>query len=169
MFIVTGILVPITGTQAFAVAQDNASMMGMMQDNSSSMNMTMMMKMMERGNVAMGFNQSKISHHFITTLNGGNIIITALNYNDTQTINQIKDHIKDIQKEFSEGNFTKPFFIHAQKVPGTEVMTEKKNLIKYDTLELKNGSSLILTTNDKDLIDAIHQFVEFQATAHHGH
>ncbi len=138
-------------------------------NNTNQNSMNMMMKMMERGNIAMGFNQSKISHHFIATPNGGNIIITALNNSDIQTITQIKNHIKDIQKEFSEGNFTKPFFIHAQKVPGTDIMAEKKNLIKYNVSELKNGSSLMLTTSDKQLIDAIHKFIEFQATAHHGH
>jgi hypothetical protein len=47
----------------------------------------------------------------------------------------------DIQKEFSEGNFTKPFFIHAQQVPGSKVMSEKKDLIKYSILQMKNGST----------------------------
>jgi hypothetical protein len=137
--------------------------------NQSSMDMTKMTKMMERGNIAMGFNQNKIAHHFAVTPNGGNITITSLNSNETQTINQIKTHIMDIQKDFSEGNFTKPFFIHAQEVPGTDVMTEKKDLIKYNTLELRNGSSLVLTTNDKELINAISQFMKYQATAHVGH
>jgi hypothetical protein len=128
-----------------------------------------MMKMMERGDIAMGFNQNKITHHFVATLDGGKIIITALNGSDKQTIDEIKNHTLDIQKEFSEGNFTKPFFIHAQEVPGTKVMSEKKDLIKYDKMEMKNGSILILTTNDTELIDAINQFMEFQARQHRGH
>ena len=45
----------------------------------------------------------------------------------------------DIQKDFSVGNFTKPFFIHAQEVPGTD-----------NILELRNGFRLVLTTNDKE-------------------
>ncbi len=32
-----------------------------------------------------------------------------------------------------------------------------------------NGSSLILSANDTEIIDAIHQFMEFQAREHHGH
>lgn len=137
--------------------------------NQSSMDMTNITKMMERGNIAMGFNQNKIAHQFAVTPNGGNITITSLNSNETQTINQIKTHIMDIQKDFSEGNFTKPFFIHAQEVPGTDVMTEKKDLIKYNILELRNGSSLVLTTNDKELMDAISQFMKYQAKAHVRH
>lgn len=129
----------------------------------------MMTKMMERGNIAMGFNQNKIAHNFAVTPNGGSITVTSLNSNDTQTINQIRTHLMNIQKDFSEGNFTKPFFIHAQEVPGTDVMTKKKDLIKYNILELRDGSSLALTTNDEELMDAISQFMKYQATAHVGY
>ena len=134
----------------------------------SSMNMNHM-DMMKRGDIGMGFNQSKISHQFVITPNGGKIIVTALDNNDNQTITQIKDHIKEIQKLFSEGNFTIPFFVHAQVVPGTDVMTKKKDLIDYSIVDMKNGSSLILTTNDKEVVDAINQFMKFQATEHTGH
>ena len=140
--------------------------------NASEVNQSstgMMMKMLERGAISMGFNQNKIVHQFVATPSGGKIIILALNSSDKQTINQIKDHVMDIRKEFSEGNFTKPFFIHAQEVPGTKIMSEKKDLIKYNILEMKNGFSLVLTTNNKVLIDAIRQFVEFQAREHYGH
>jgi hypothetical protein len=136
--------------------------------NSSPMNMTMM-KMMERGDIAMGFNQNKIAHQFLATPDGGKIIITALNASDRQTIDQIKNHTLEIQKEFSGGNFIKPFFIHAQEVPGSKIMSEKKDLIKYKLLEMKNGSTLIVTTNDKELINAIRQFMEFQTREHYGH
>ena len=97
--------------------------------NRSELNDTMM-KMTERGNVAMGFNQHKITHQFISTPFGGEIIILALNASDGQTIDQIKNHVSEIQKEFSQGNFTRPFFIHAQEVPGTEVMYEEKRFNK---------------------------------------
>ena len=128
-----------------------------------------MMKMMERGDIAMGFNQNKITHHFAATPDGGKIIITALNGSDKQTIDEIKNHTLDIQKEFSQGNFSRPFFIHARDVPGTKVMSDKKDLIKYDISGLRNGSILALTTNDKQLVDAINQFMKFQASQHHGH
>ena len=136
--------------------------------HSSSMNMTMM-KMMERGNIAMGFNQNKIAHRFLGMPTGGEIIITALNNSDKETINQINTHVLTIKKEFSEGNFTKPFFIHALVVPGSEVMSQKKNSIKYDILKMENGSALLLTATDKQLIGAINQFMEFQAIEHQGH
>lgn len=66
--------------------------------NQSSMNM--MMKMMERGNIAMGFDQSKIAHRFIATSDGGKIVETALNSTDRQTIKEIKNHLVEIQESF---------------------------------------------------------------------
>jgi hypothetical protein len=117
----------------------------------------------------MGFNQNKIMHYFIATPTGGEIMIVALNSNDNDTIKQIKNHVLDIQKEFSQGNFTKPFYIHAQKVAGTKLMAEKKDLIRYSIRQINNGSVLLLTTNDQQLVAAIHQFIAFQTAQHMGH
>ena len=125
--------------------------------------------MLERGNVAMGFNQSMIHHHFISTTTGGEIIIMSTNMSDAKTINEIRSHIKEIQYEFSQGNFTKPFFIHAQIVPGTDIMTAKKDLIQYSIKDFDGGSSLILATNDTELLKAIQQFMEFQSAQHMMH
>ena len=126
-------------------------------------------EMLERGNVAMGFNQSMIHHHFMATTVGGEIMIMSTNMSDTKTINEIKSHVKDIQHEFSQGNFTKPFYIHDQIVPGTEIMTAKKDLIQYSIKDIDGGSVLILTTNDTELLNAIQQFMNFQSTQHMGH
>jgi hypothetical protein len=144
----------------------------MVMDHSQMNHMNMNMnqtEMLKRGDIAMEFNQSKISHQFVITPNGGQIKISALNNNDNQTVSQIKDHIRNIQKEFSEGNFNRSSFIHATTVPGTEVMTDKRNLIDYSIIEMNNGSSLILESNDTEVIDAISQFMEFQAIEHRGH
>jgi protein-disulfide isomerase len=124
--------------------------------------------MMERGDIAMGFNQTKIMHHFVDTATGGEIRIIALDDSDSKTISEIRFHVEDIQHEFSQGNFTKPFFIHAQVVPGTQIMTEKKDLIQYSTLQIEGGEVLVLTTNDAELLDAIKQFMEFQSSQHMG-
>ena len=144
--------------------KNESGMRGMMMPN----NMTMK-NMIESGNIAMGFNQNKIAHHFIATTTGGEIMIVALNSSDSDTTKQIRNHIADIQNEFSKGNFTKPFFIHAQQVPGTKLMTGKKDLIKYSVRQMNNGSALLLTTNDQQLIEAIHEFTAFQTGQHRGH
>lgn len=122
--------------------------------------------MIQRGNVAMGFEQEKITHKFIPTETGGEIMIMPKNASDSNTLNLIKEHIIDIQKDFSIGNFTKPFFIHAEQVPGTNTMNEKKDLIEYDIRQISNGSILSMITNDKEVINAIRDFMEYQGSEH---
>lgn len=125
--------------------------------------------MLERGNMAMGFNQTMIHHHFMSTTTGGEIMIMSNNSSDIKTINAIRSHVKEIQYEFSKGNFTKPFYIHAQIVPGTDVMAAKKDFINYSIKEIDGGSILVLTTNDTQLLTAIQQFMNFQFSQHIGH
>jgi hypothetical protein len=125
--------------------------------------------MLERGNVAMGFNQTMIHHHFMSTSTGGQIMIMSTNQSDVKTIDEIKSHVKEIQYEFSQGNFTKPFYIHAQIVPGADMMAAKKDLIHYSVKDIDGGSILILTTNDTQLLTAIQQFMNFQSSQHMGH
>ena len=122
--------------------------------------------MFQRGNVAMGFEQEKITHKFIPTETGGEIIIMPINASESTTLNLIREHITDIQKDFSNGNFTKPFFIHAEQVPGTNTMNEKKELIEYDIRQISNGSTLSMSTNDKEVINAIRDFMEYQGSEH---
>jgi hypothetical protein len=136
---------------------------------SQSMNSHNMTQMMQRGNLAMGFDQTKISHEFTSTKDGGQIKITALDESDNQTINQIKNHTRDIQNDFADGNFTKPFYIHAESVPGTVAMTQNKDQIQYQIQDLKNGSMLLLITNNSSLANSINQFMTYQSTEHKGH
>jgi hypothetical protein len=136
---------------------------------SQSMNSHNMTQMMQRGNLAMGFDQTKISHEFTSTKDGGQIKITALDESDNQTINQIKNHTRDIQNDFADGNFTKPFYIHAESVPGTDAMTQNKDQIQYQIQDLKNGSMLLLITNNSSLANSINQFMTYQSTEHKGH
>lgn len=125
--------------------------------------------MLQRGNIAMGFDQDKITHKFVPTVNGGEIIIMPINASDTNTLIQIREHIVDIQSDFSNGNFTKPFFIHAEQVPGTKIMNEKKDLIEYDIKDINNGSILLMNTKDNEVINAIREFMNFQGSEHMMH
>ena len=169
--------------QMMDVMMNNPVMMNSMMSNHDMMNImgnNMMQNpnmmtgmtdsgMMERGNIAMGFDQTKIMHFFDETPTGGEIGIVALDKSDTKTISEIRSHVADIQHEFSQGNFSKPFFIHAQVVPGTKTMNEKKDLIQYSTRQIEGGEILVLTTNNPEVLDAIKQFLDFQSSQHMGH
>ena len=67
------------------------------------------MSMLQRGNIAMGFDQNKIRHNFIPTASGGEIVITSLNGNDTTTINQIRDTSRGFKMIFQMVTLQNPF------------------------------------------------------------
>ncbi len=164
------LVIKISTSSISVVTYADKSSSGSLQHNlSGGANHHTMSQMMQRGNVAMGFDQIKISHEFSPTKFGGQLKITALDDKDNQTISQIQSHTRDIQHDFAEGNFTKPFFIHAQSVPGTDAMTQNKDQIEYKIQELKNGSILLLITNNPSLVSAINQFMSYQSTEHKGH
>ena len=165
LVIVTIIVISVISTMAYFLPTSHRTV-NQTTNTTGGFNQT---TMLERGNIAMGFNQSMIHHHFMSTTTGGEIMIMSENMSDVQTINEIKNHVKDIQYQFSQGNFTKPFYIHAQIVPGTDIMAAKKDLINYSIKDIDGGSVLILTTNDTQLLNAIQQLMNFQSSQHMGH
>lgn len=156
------------GMNGSGMDHDNMGMENMHTDSGTTTGFNQT-AMLERGNTAMGFDQTKIMHHFMATATGGQIMIMALDMNDVKTINEIKSHVKDIQHEFSQGDFAKPFYIHGQIVPGAQVMTDKKDHIQYTIKNTEDGAVLVLTTKDAELLDAIHQFMDYQSSQHIGH
>ena len=163
------IMLQSANTNPIVIYAQESSMDFLQNSLSQPMNSHNMTQMMQRGNLAMGFDQTKIAHEFSSTKDGGQIKITALDEKDNNTINQIKSHTRDIQNDFTKGNFTKPFYIHAQSVPGTDAMTQNKDQIQYEIQDLKNGSILLLLTNNSNLSSSIHQFMTYQSTKHTGH
>lgn len=156
-------------TNLIVIYAEESSLQSSQNSLAQPMNSHNMTQMMQRGNLAMGFDQTRIAHEFSSTKDGGQIKITALDEKDNQTISQIKSHTRDIRNDFAEGNFTKPFFIHTQSVPGTDAMTQNKDQIQYKIQDLKNGSILLLITNNSSLVNSIHQFMNYQSTEHKGH
>ena len=163
------ILVHSTNTNFGVIYSQESSLDPLQRSLSQPMDSHNMTHMMQRGNIAMGFDQTKIAHEFSSNKDGGQIKITALDENDNKTINQIKNHTRDIQNDFTEGNFTKPFFIHAESVPVTDAMAQNKDQIQYNIQDLKNGSILILITNNSGLTSSINQFMTYQSTEDKGH
>ena len=163
------IILPTTSSNfiiTYAVESSSFSFSNNLSQLKSNHNMT---DMMQRGNIAMGFDQNKISHEFSSTNDGGQIKISALYKDDNQTISEIRNHTRDIQKDFTEGNFTKPFYIHAQSVPGTDSMSKSKDQIQYQIQDVRNGSILLLITHNSSLIDSINEFMTYQSNEHIRH
>jgi hypothetical protein len=123
-------------------------------------------EMDRRGDQAMGFSQSKTAHHFLLKRDGGSIEVEASDAADRASRDQIRLHLIKIAREFAEGKFDAPVFIHAQTPPGVPTMKQLKDEIKYEFAETERGGRLNVRTNSTAALAAIHEFLRFQIQEH---
>jgi hypothetical protein len=119
-----------------------------------------------RGAVAMGVNQFTSSHIFEPLPDGGRIELQR-DVADSEGTAQIRRHMQEIAAQFAAGDFRLPGFVHAQAVPGTDVMTAKRAAITYAVESLPRGAAVRLHSDDPAAIEAIHAFLAFQRHDHH--
>jgi hypothetical protein len=119
-----------------------------------------------RGAVAMGVNQFTSSHVFEPLADGGRIELQR-DTDDSTGIAQIRSHMRQIATQFVAGDFHLPGFVHAQTVPGTDVMAAKRDRITYAVESLPRGAALRVRSDDPAAVQAIHEFLAFQRHDHH--
>ncbi len=139
---------------------------GQQQKPDSGMTHHQMDEMNKRGDKHMGFDHLKTTHHFLLANDGGSIQIEANDVKDTESRDQIRQHLRHISMMFSEGNFKVPMLIHEKTPPGSEVMKQLKSKIGYQFNETERGASITISTTDAEAIKAIHEFLKFQITEH---
>ncbi|HEY3221793.1 MAG TPA: hypothetical protein VGJ80_13765 [Gemmatimonadales bacterium] len=123
--------------------------------------------MQSRGAQVMGVDQYTSAHVFEDLPDGGRVVLERDDPANTVAIATIRAHMRDIQAAFRAGDFTKPFQVHAQAVPGTAVMRERRAAISYEAIERPRGGEVRIRTTDSVAVAAIHEFLEFQRQQHH--
>ncbi len=119
-----------------------------------------------RGEVAMGVNQYTSSHIFEPLADGGRIELQR-NASDSVGVAQIRRHMEQIAIRFAAGDFRLPGFVHAQHVPGTDIMAAKRGAIHYAVEVLPRGAALRVRSEDRAAVRAVHEFLAFQRQDHH--
>ena len=122
--------------------------------------------MNQRGTKAMGFDQTKTTHHFRSFDNGGAIEVTVKNPADTTDLEAIRNHLSKIAREFTNGDFSVPAMTHAEMPAGASAMRTLRDRIKYQYEEVPNGARVRITTADPEALHAIHQFLSYQVGEH---
>jgi len=123
--------------------------------------------MQVRGEHVMGVNQYTSAHVFEDLPDGGRIVLERADPADTAAVSTIRAHMRDIAEAFRAGDFAKPFEVHAQTVPGTDVMRARRAAITYEPGDLPKGGEVRITTADAAALAAVHQFLQFQREQHH--
>jgi hypothetical protein len=119
-----------------------------------------------RGAAAMGVDQYSSSHVFEALPDGGRIVLQRQT-DDSAGTATIRAHMSVIAEQFRRGDFAIPGFVHAQGVPGTEVMASHRTRISYTADTLPRGGQVRITATDPAALTAIHEFLAFQRREHH--
>jgi len=122
--------------------------------------------MQTRGAHVMGVDQFTSAHVFEDLPDGGRVVLERDDLSDSAAIATIRMHMREIAASFRAGDFTKPFQVHAQTVPGTAVMRDRRAAISYAPIDRPRGGEVRITSVDTSAVAAIHQFLEFQRQQH---
>ena len=123
-------------------------------------------EMKQHGNVAMGFDQDKTTHHFTLTADGGSIAVDANDPADGASRDQIRAHLKEIAAAFGKGDFQKPFMTHSEVPPGVPTLQRLKTAITYTFTETTRGGIVRISTANVEARSALHEFLTYQIKEH---
>ena len=109
------------------VAQEHQHTTGMQHGNSDSA----FAAVQSRGKDVMGVDQYTSQHVFESRPDGGRIVLQRQE-DDSAGVAQIRRHLGEIVAQFRRDDFSAPFTVHAQEVPGTGVMAARRSRIRYE-------------------------------------
>jgi hypothetical protein len=117
--------------------------------------------------MAMGFDQHATTHHFRLYEDGGAIEVTVNDPGDVKDRAAIRSHLPHVAIMFGNGNFDAPMLVHdSSDVPGTAVMAERRDRIRYTYVETTNGGRVEIVTTDSRALAAVHAFLTYQVAEH---
>jgi hypothetical protein len=122
-----------------------------------------------RGAEVMPFDLDATRHTFTKTSTGGVQLVTALDANDRDQVDLVRHHLREERERFSRGDFTDPATIHGMDMPGVSELSEGYERVVVNYEDRPGGASLVYTTDDPDLIRAVHAWFDRQVMDHGVH
>jgi hypothetical protein len=120
----------------------------------------------DMGHQVMPFDLSQTSHIFEMTESGGVQQVIAKDPDDNAQITLIQQHIQHEAIRFSAGDFSDPTSLHGGDMPGVKELGRGAAQIKIEYTALSNGAQITFTTQDLQLITAIHRWFGAQLSDH---
>jgi hypothetical protein len=122
-----------------------------------------------RGADVMPFDQSKTTHTFDTTSEGGVETVTANDPGDETQIALIRMHLAHESQLFAAGDFTDPATIHGENMPGLAELQRSANEIEFAYVDVPRGAAITYRTTNPALVTALHTWFDAQLNDHGRH
>lgn len=120
----------------------------------------------DMGRQVMPFDLSQTSHIFEMTESGGVQQVIAKDPGDNAQITLIQQHILHEAMRFSAGDFSDPTSLHGGDMPGVNELARDAAQLKIEYTALPNGAQITFTTQDLQLITAVHRWFGAQLSDH---
>lgn len=122
------------------------------------------------GRHVMPFNLEQTLHVFSKIKTGGLQQVIVKDPLAKDQINLIREHLTQIAKDFKQSNFSDPEKIHGKDMPGLKALqAAKKGDISIQYQEIPEGAEILYTSDNLDLVNAIHQWFDAQLSDHARH
>jgi len=122
----------------------------------------------ETGATVMGFDLDASTHVFERIEDGGLQQVFS-DTNDPDQIRLIREHVSEQAERFSKGDFHDPETIHGEDMAGLHDLVVGHDRISIEYAEIDRGAQIVYTTDDPDLVAAIHTWFEAQLSDHGDH
>lgn len=122
----------------------------------------------ERGAMVMPFDLDRSTHVFEPREDGGRQSVIS-DDGDPAQIALIREHLAHEAERFARGDFHDPAMIHGQDMAGlhTLMMGHERMTVSYADVE--GGGEILYTSDDADIVRAIHAWFEQQVRDHGAH
>jgi hypothetical protein len=124
----------------------------------------------KRGARVMPFSLEETTHIFTKKEKGGVQLVIVKNKADSGQIRLIREHLSKISKEFRRGDFSGPAEIHGEDMPGlAKLKAAKPGEIRIAYRELQGGAEIEYSSENPNLIEALHAWFDAQLSDHARH
>lgn len=120
-----------------------------------------------RGKDVMEFDLAKTVHIFTRRADGGVQQVVARTPDDLAQVRLVRRHLRKIQRQFLQGDFSGPSHIHGQDMPGlAQLQATKPGQIAITYQDVPGGAELRYSSADPALVDALFQWFDAQVHDH---
>jgi hypothetical protein len=123
----------------------------------------------ERGAEVMPFDLEATTHHFAPLPAGLEQTVVVDDPADTGQLALVRDHLRHEADRFAAGDFGDPAAIHGDEMPGLAELEAGHADVDVRYAEIPEGGRIDYTTDDPDLVAALHAWGEAQASDHGAH
>lgn len=120
-----------------------------------------------RGPDVMPFDLKATQHIFTKKADGGVQRVVARRKGDSQQVKLVREHLREIESQFRQGDFSGPTHIHGENMPGLEQLkAAKAGDIRIAYRQVPGGAELAYRTRKPELVTALHAWFDAQVSDH---